>query len=297
MTEAVRLACEKDVVTLRLAELLPMRRIDDSIKRTSKYRCIAASIRELGLIEPLVVYRQAKKDSPYMLLDGHIRHSILIAMEEKTAKCLVAKDDEAFTYNHKVNRLPPVQEHFMILRALKLGVTEVRLARALDVDIASIRQKRDMLDGICPEAVELVKDRHVTAPAFRELRKVKPMRQIEIAEIMCTTAHYSVGYVKCLVATTPPEQMLDGEQAKDIRGLSVDEISRMEHETESLGREFRMIEESHGKNTMHLVLVVSYLRKLLENPRVIRYFSLHHAETLAEFQKLVESRSLADSGS
>jgi hypothetical protein len=274
-----------------------MRRIDDSIKHSSKYRCIAASIRELGLIEPLVVYRPAKKDGPYMLLDGHIRHSILKNMGEPTAKCLLATDDEAFTYNHKVNRLPPVQEHFMILRALKHGVSEVRLARALDVDIASIRQKRDMLDGICPEVVQLVKDQHVTGPAFRELRKVKPMRQIEIAEIMCTTAHYSAGYVKCLVATTPAEQMLDGEQSRDIRGLSVDDIARMEHETESLGREFRLIEESHGNNTMHLVLVVAYLRKLLENPRVTRYFSQHHAETLVEFQKLVELRSLADSSS
>ncbi|WP_425618764.1 plasmid partitioning protein RepB C-terminal domain-containing protein [Anatilimnocola sp. NA78] len=62
-----------------------------------------------------------------------------------------ATDDEAFTYNHKVSRLPPVQEHFMILRALEHGVSEVRLARALDVDIASMRQKRDMLDGIVPK--------------------------------------------------------------------------------------------------------------------------------------------------
>lgn len=71
----------------------------------------------------------------------------------------------------------------------------------------------------------------------------------------------------------------------------------MEHETELLGREFRLIEETHGKNTMNLVLIVAYLRKLLENARVTRYFSQHHAETLVEFQKLVESRSLAESPS
>jgi hypothetical protein len=36
-------------------------------------------------------------------------------------KHLIATDDEGFTYNHKVNRLTAIQEHFMILRALKNG--------------------------------------------------------------------------------------------------------------------------------------------------------------------------------
>src|SRR5262249_36554005 len=52
------------------------------------------------------------------------------------------------------NRLTVIQEHFMILRAIKSGVTEERMARSLDVDVQSIRQKRDLLEGICPEAVD-----------------------------------------------------------------------------------------------------------------------------------------------
>jgi len=68
----------------------------------------------------------------------------------------------------------------------------------------------------------------------------------------------------------------------------------MEHELESLGREFKLIEESHGKNVLHLVLVVGYLGKLLENARVLRYLGQHYPEIQVEFQKLVESRGLAD---
>jgi hypothetical protein len=33
----------------------------------------------------------------------------------------LARDDEAFTYNKRVNRLSIVQEHFMILRAIDRG--------------------------------------------------------------------------------------------------------------------------------------------------------------------------------
>src|SRR5262245_16072228 len=67
---------------------------------------------------------------------------------------------------------------------------------------------------------------------------------------------------------------------------------QMEHEMESLGKEFKLIEESHGKNVLNLVLVVAYLRKLLENPRVLKHLTHYHPEIAAEFQKLVEARNL-----
>lgn len=82
------------------------------------------------------------------------------------------------------------------------------------------------------------------------------MRQIEIAELMCAAGNFSVGHTKCLVTATPEDQLIDAGRAKEAHGLSPEDISRMEHEMESLGREFKLIEESHGKNTLNLVLVI-----------------------------------------
>lgn len=294
MSDRVQLACQPEVVEIELARLLPMRLLDAGLPKTVKYKCIEASIRELGLIEPLVVFPQPVADGNYMLLDGHVRFTILKSLGVTSARCLISTDDEGFTYNHKVNRLSPIQEHFMILRAIKNGVSEERIAKALNVDVHSIRQKRDMLDGICPEAVELLRDKTPTGNAFRDLRKVKPMRQIEIAEIMCAAGKFSVAYVKCLVAASPADTLVNPECGKDVRGLSPEEVFRMEHEMESLGREFKLIEESHGKNVLNLVLVVGYLRKLLDNPRVNRHLAQHHPEILTEFQKLVEARNLGE---
>jgi hypothetical protein len=56
MSGSVQLACRPEVVELTLARVLPMRLLDAGIVRTAKYRCIEASVRELGLVEPLVVY-------------------------------------------------------------------------------------------------------------------------------------------------------------------------------------------------------------------------------------------------
>jgi predicted NAD-dependent protein-ADP-ribosyltransferase YbiA (DUF1768 family) len=71
-------------------------------------------------------------------------------------------------------------------------------------------------------------------------------------------------------------------------------MARMEREMETIGRDFKLIEESHGKNVLNLVIVVGYLKKLLDNARVVKYLAGNYPELLTEFQKTAESRTLAD---
>ena len=292
MNQRVKLACQPQIMTIPVAGILPLKQLSVSVAKTRKYQCIAASIREIGIIEPLVVFPQPEQDDLYMLLDGHIRLQVVKELGQQTVECLIATDDEAYTYNHKVNRLSAIQEHFMIRRAIKNGVAEERIAKSLNVDVASIRKKHDLLEGICPEAVELLKEKRLASGAIREMRKVKPIRQIEMAELMIASWNFSVAYAKCLLAATPQDQMIEEEQQKEIRGLSSDDIARIEHEMEGLESDFKTIEESHGKNVLNLVIVVGYLKKLLDNARVVRYLSRNHPEILTEFQKLVEARHL-----
>ena len=62
----------------------------------------------------------------------------------------------------------------MILRALERGVPEERLAKALDVNVDAIRRRRDLLNGICPEVVEMLKNANFAAEIMRLLRRMKP---------------------------------------------------------------------------------------------------------------------------
>jgi ParB-like chromosome segregation protein Spo0J len=294
MDRTVKLACEAQTITLQVSGILPVKTITVEMKRSVKYHCIVASVRELGIIEPLVVYPDNGNTENYMLLDGHIRLEVLKDLGQDTVECLVALDDEAFTYNHKVNRLSAIQEHFMIIRAIKHGVPEERIAKSLNVDLANIRRKRDMLDGICPEAVQLMKDKRTATGALREMKKVKAMRQIEMAELMIASQNFSVAYAKCLYAATPADQLVEAGKPKEVGGLTATEMSRMEHELESLSQDFKLIEDTHGRNVLNLVLVVSYLKRLLDNAGVVRYLSRSYPEILTEFQKVTESKSLAN---
>ena len=294
MINRIKLACKTEIIVLKLDRIFPTRLVESTLKKTSKYKCIAASVRELGVIEPLVVHPSKGAAGDYTLLDGHIRLEILKGLGRTETKCIVSTDDEGFTYNHKVSRLSAIQEHFMIMKVLKSGVTESRIAATLNVDVAAIRQKRDLLDGICPEAIELLRQKRASTGALRELRRAKPIRQIEMAELMCTMGNFSAAYAKCLVATTPDDQLVDGDRPKECRNLTPDEAARMEHEMSTLGSEFKTIEESHGRNVLNMVIVGGYLRKLLDNTRISRFVSQHYPEIAGELQKIADLKNLND---
>jgi ParB-like chromosome segregation protein Spo0J len=133
---------------LPLSSVLPSRKTPDGLQTSRKFRQILASIEAVGLIEPLSIGKPDRAGQ-YMLLDGHTRLVALKQLGFEKAPCLVATDDESYTYNNRVNRLATIQEHVMIRRAVERGVTPEKLAKALDVDISHIMKKLSLLDGVC----------------------------------------------------------------------------------------------------------------------------------------------------
>jgi ParB-like chromosome segregation protein Spo0J len=121
MPEPVKMAFERQVVVLPLSNILPIKRVPDTVKQAMRYKRIVASIAEVGIVEPLVVARRQDDTGPYMLVDGHLRHAALSDPGNSEAPCLIADDDEAFTYNKRVNRLATIQEHYMIVKAIERG--------------------------------------------------------------------------------------------------------------------------------------------------------------------------------
>lgn len=284
----VRMAFEQLGVTLALADIKPLREVSRQVRRSPKYAQIAASIREVGLVELPIVVRDFGELGKYLLLDGHLRIAVLLDMGVEEVVCLVSTDDEAFTYNRRVNRIAIVQEHKMMLKAIERGVSEERLARALNVNVAEIRRKRRLLDNVCPEAAELLKDRQVPIATFWELKKMLPLRQVEAAELMIAMNKFTINYARSLVAATPPDQLEESYRNKVVKGLSEKRIALMEQESANLEREFKIAERSYGADHLDLVLTKGYLTKLLGNALVVRYLTQHQPELFEEFQRIAE---------
>jgi len=240
------MAFERERVTISTSAIQPLRLTSDAIKKTPKYGQIQSSIREIGLVEPLIVARDRSEKGKYLLLDGHLRLAVLQDLGVTETGCLIATDDEAYTYNKRVSRIAIVQERNMILGAIKRGVSEERIAKVLNVNVTHVRLKKRLLDGICPEAVELLKDKHVPINTFTELRKLVPMRQFEAARLMVTMNKYSSTYAKSIVGATPQAQLVDSAKPKQVDGLTDEQIVLMEQESANLDREFRLIESHMG---------------------------------------------------
>jgi hypothetical protein len=285
---------ETDTVDLRMDQIIPLKIITKTLRGSDKFRQIAASIKEIGIIELPVVTPDKQKKGQYILLDGHMRIEALKEAGETEVTCLVSTDDEAFTYNKHISRLTSIQEHRMILQAVRRGVSEEKIARALNLDVTSIVKKKTLLDGICHEAAELLKDKMVPGSVFRIMKRMIPLRQIEMATLMNDACNHSSSYARALLAATPKTQLANPNHPKNIKGLSDEQMARMENEMENLQREYKLAEESYGSDILNLTIAKGYLSALLGNPKVVRYLSQNQPEILAQFQKISEMTTLGN---
>lgn len=276
-----RFGFELKRITLPLDVILPIRSIKEPRKEVLRYTTILASVKEVGLVEPLIVY--PRKDA-YILVDGHLRYLALKEIGAKQADCIISTEDEGFTYNARISRIAPVQEHKMITKAVKSGVSPERIAAALNMKVEDIRARLNLLDGINAEAIELLKDKHISPGALGVLKRVSAIRQIEMAELMVSVNNFSSSYAHALLIGTPQDHLLNPTKPKAAKGVSPEEIARMEEEIETLEQDFKAAEESYGANVLNLTVLRQYIKKLLTNTRVVRFLNTNYPEIVAELE-------------
>lgn len=286
----VKISFEQQVKAVPLDRILPSKMLSAAVIESAKYKRIAASVAEVGLVEPLVV-ADGRSSEAFTLLDGHVRLSILKERGASEARCIVAKDDEAFTYNKRVNRLATIQEHYMIVRAMERGVSEEKLARALNVDVDAIRTRRHLLNGIHDDVAELLKDKPVGIHAFQKLRKMKPIRQLEVAELMISANNFSANYARALLVTTKPVDLLKPD-AKAVKGVSAEQIEKMERELAAVSEDFHELEAAYGDDTLVLVIAAGFLERLLSKRTIENFLASSHVEILETFRSVVSAASL-----
>ena len=287
---SVHRAFEAVVLLVPLGDLVPTKALPRKVLRGAKYARIARSVAEEGLVEPLVVSRGT--GTAFNVLDGHSRLAALQAAGAEEARCLVALNDEAFTYNKRISHLATIQEHYMIVKALAKGVPEARLAAALNMDVAQIRQRRTLLEGICPEVVDALKTRAVNRGVFVALRKMRAVRQIEVVELMTMAGNVTVSYAKVLLAGTRPADLVNPERTKKTPGMTPEQIDRMQREMEAVQSDFKTVEEAFGPNVLNLVVATGYVGSLIRNAEIQRYLEERHPEYLTQFRSIIRATSL-----
>ena len=158
--------------------------------------------------------------------------------------------------------------------------------------MAQIIRAKNLLEGIHPEAVQILKDKPITEQVLRVMKRVKMLRQIEMAQLMVSGNNYTHSYARALLIGTLAEHLVNPAQSKKVPGQTEEDVVRMEKEMEVLEREFKGVQDDYGANTLHLGAVQRYVRRLLENPKVRRFLLQRYAELLEEFQELAALETL-----
>jgi ParB-like chromosome segregation protein Spo0J len=288
----MRIGFEMRKIRLALENISPLRQIKDLDKGIMRYKKILASIKEVGLVEPLVVYPQKDAPGKYLLKNGHLRYVALKELGEKSADCIIATDDECYTYNARVSRLPPIQEHRMIVKAVNDGVSPERLAAALNMPLHVVKASMNLLNGIHEQAADLLKDKNISPRAIQLLKRVNGMRQIEIADLMVKHNNFFTGYAEALVLGTVKDQMVKPDEPKKKKGMSAEDIARMESEMESLERDLKAVTDNYMENMFTLQTAQTYIKNLLKNAKIVRYLNANHAEIYSEFETIAAAETV-----
>lgn len=128
-------------------------------------------------------------------------------------------------------------------------------------------------------------------PQFPGRFKMKATRQVVCVDLMLTANSLTVNYAEALLATTPVELLVGGEKP-EMKGVSAEQMARMEHEMENLQGQYKLIEDSYADDVLNLVVAQGYLSKLLANDAVSRFIEQHRQDIYEQFKSIALMNSL-----
>lgn len=290
----LHLAFDKSFVTIPISTIVPLKALPDGARESRSYAQVLSSIKAIGLVEAPVVMADTESADIWFLLDGHLRLEALKELGITEVECLIATEDDTYTYNKRVNRIPPIQEHRMIVRAMDRGVSAAEIAEALNIEVSSVLRRFRLLEGISNEAAEMLKDTPCSMKVFDILRQMSAVRQIEAADLMIGQNNFSIMFARAIRAATPENQLVIAKKARrtGTPTPSGQQIARMERELAALQTQVKLVDETYGVDNLHLTVARGYIAKLLANSGVVRWLDNHHPDYLGEFQRIAEIDSL-----
>ncbi|AUV54223.1 RepB plasmid partitioning protein [Raoultella planticola] len=279
-------------VIVDVSELVYGKDLPVNVKASVKYTQIKSSIAKVGIIEPVVIY--IDNDGNKTILDGHLRVEVVKDLNMQYLCCLIAKDEESYSYNRYLNRITVVQEHRMIIKAVEDGVSEDKLSEALNISVSALKDKFKLLNGICQEVIVILADKPAPKAIFTILRKMKTSRQIEVVTTMISLNNFSKKFALSLLHTTTEDMLTNPKDSKLIEQDTARNFARMEREMIAMEMKSKQLESIYGTNNLKLVVIISHVKTLLANYAVLNWLVDNSPEYLKQLKKIAAIEALPD---
>lgn len=280
MDEAMKV--EGRDIPLGLLKPLNERKVD--LRSNIGFRKIMASIRAVGLVEPLCVYQE---NGHYVILDGYLRYKACEMLEIETMPCLLYRDKQAYTYNRNVNRLSAFQEMRMLRKAVET-IPEPEVANAFGMKSIRYRLSPTLIKELHPDVVKAFKKERLTRAAAMELTFVKAERQAEILREMETIGDYSRAFCRSLVIRSTSDQM-NPDKKRDPRSWSEDSTRKQDlvANLDKVEKQYDFYRSLYRQYSTDLLKMVVYVRSIVTNPKASAHLAGKYPQVLERFKAIV----------
>jgi ParB family chromosome partitioning protein len=263
--------------------IIKLRPLRDRQVTKREYDRILASIKAIGMIEPLIVYSEG---DDYAILDGVQRYRALLEIGVEVVPCILGKRREAFTGNRMVNRVSPVQENRMIEQSME-ELDEDTIAAALGIANLSHRLKKTLLKQLHPDVMAAFDEDKITRTCARELTNVKPARQKEIITAMAGYKDYSIAFARALILKTPPPLRENRKRKHDPWDKSAQRKSDLLTQLADAEQKHDFYSRLYKQYTVDLLRLAIFARELLNSSRVREYLDHHYPTIVERFQTII----------
>lgn len=273
-----------------VSRLVYTKRLPANIKSSDKYKAILASIREVGLVEPIMIYPD-EGGRTLKVLDGHLRIEALLELSIEKAFCIISTIPDSFTPNKQVNQIAVIQQHNMIKKAIDSGVSVKKLSAALGVGEELINRRYSLAKGIDPEVISRLANHIVPFKIFAVIKKMKPARQVEVVKLMIDLDNFTIKFAESLLYATEEKYLVNPTTQRSVNGLN-ESISRLEKEMAALQLEVVDIEMSYSDKVLRFMIVKNHIRGLLGNSRVVLWLLENQPDYLRILKGISDVNSL-----
>ena len=272
-------------VDIELKKLIPLKeRLNLNLDKNKGFKKILASIKSVGLIEPLVIFVE---DDKFIILDGYLRFKACEQLGVEIVPCIIHSDKEAYTFNRMVNRLGNYQEQAMMKRAME-EIDEQDIAEAFGLKSIKHRLSDYLLKKLHPKVIKAYKSEELYKKRAEELSSVSFDRQLEILKAMRETKDYSKQFTHAMLLNTPTNQRVASFRQKILWAKNAENKHNLVARLKDAQEQKSFFKKIYSEYNANILKIVPYIRSLMSVDEIRFYLMENHVEICKYFHKVIE---------
>jgi hypothetical protein len=268
-----------EALDVPIVKLVPVRKRTVSAK---SYAQLMANIKAVGLIEPLLVYRE--KDQ-FFILDGYVRYQVLIELGVQTVPCLIQGTKDTYTANRQVNHLTQRQETAMLRDAVE-SLGDETVAQAFGISKLTDRLGQTHDKYLHQEVLAAIKAGQMQRCAGRELSFVVPRRQLEIMAMMKQAGDSSAAFARAQVLRTPAS-MRSKRRRVNPWERSAKKQKDLTSKLQEVAKHHDFYSVLYRQYVGDLLKLAIYARQLISRPKLRAHLQKNAPDMLSLFESVV----------